>query len=137
MMHKDERGVAVIEALVLGVVLLLPMMWLLSVLSSVHSAALGTNSAVREAGMVIARSLGEPDGLDLVVKDALRNHGLDPEGGRFDVHVRSGFVRGAIVDVVLAYEVPVFDPPFLNVDLGPSVTVRSHHSARIDPYQSR
>ena len=125
------------EALVLGTVLILPMMWLLSVLSSVHSAALATNSAVREAGAVVARSIGGPRGLDAVMKDALRNHGLDPTGGDLRIHAPEGFARGATVGIGASYEVPVFDPPFLSMDFGPTVTVRSRHAARIDPYRSR
>lgn len=137
MAPRDESGMAIMEALILGLVLIVPMLWLLSVLSSVHSAALATNSAVREAGVVVTRSFDGPEGLDLVVKDALRNHGLDPSGGRFDLQARDGFVRGASVEIAVTYQVPVFDPPFLSMDLGPTITVRSRHSARIDPYRSR
>ena len=128
---------AVMEVLVLGMVLILPMMWLLSVLSSVHSAALATNSAVREVGALVARSLDGPEGVDHVVKDALRNHGLDPAGGMFDLEARDGFTRGATVKIDVSYKVPVFDPPFLSMNLGPVITVRSRHLARVDPYRSR
>ena len=128
---------AVTEALILGMVLILPMMWLLSVLSAVHSAALATSSAVREAGVVISRSLDGRQGLNVVIAESLRNHGLDPSGGTVEVAAPRGFVRGAIVEIGVTYQVPVFDPPFLPMDIGPTLTVRSRHSARIDPYRSR
>lgn len=137
MSTSDERGLAVMEALILGIVLIFPMMWLLSVLSAVHSAALATNSAVREAGMVIAGSLGRPPDIEMVVKDALRNHGLDAEGGSLELDAPQGFGRGNEVGIALGYEVPIFDPPFLQRDLGPTVTVRARYIARIDPYRSR
>lgn len=137
MRFRDESGMAVIESVILGIVLIMPMIWLLSVLTSIHSAALATNSAVREAGAVVSRSLYEPRDLDVLAQETLRSHGLDPAAGDLEVSAPDGFTRGAAVHIAISYPVAVFDPPFLSARVGPAVTVRSRHIARIDPYRSR
>lgn len=134
---QNESGTAVIESVILGIVLILPTIWLLSVLGSVHSAALATNSAVREAGAVVSSALDAPRDLDALAEETLRNHGLDPAAGGLEVSAPDGFTRGAAVHIAISYRVAVFDPPFLGARIGPAVTVRSRHIARIDPYRSR
>ena len=134
---RNESGTAVIESVILGIVLILPMIWLLSVLGSVHSAALATNSAVREAGAAVSGAIDDPGDLDALAQEALRNHGLDPAAAELKVRAPDGFTRGAAVHIAISYPVAVFDPPFLSARIGPAVTVRSRHIARIDPYRSR
>ena len=134
---NDDSGTAVIESVILGMVLILPMVWLLSVLAGVHSAALATNSAVREAGAAISSSFGAPPDLHLLAREALTNHGLDPAASSLEVNAPHGFSRGAKVQIAMSYRVPVFDPPFLSADIGPRITIRSRHVARVDPYRSR
>lgn len=128
---------AIIESVILGIVLILPMIWLLSVLGSVHSAALATNSAVREAGAAVSSALEEPRDIKALAKETLRNHGLEPAAGILEVSAPDGFTRGAAVHIAISYPVAVFDPPFLSADIGPVVTIRSLHIARVDPYRSR
>ena len=137
-MRRGEEGLALVESVVLGTVLLVPLIWLLTVLSSVHAAALGTNSAVREAGHLVARTMGEADRSEVedVVQQALRNHGVD-DPGRIRLEASRGYARGSPVELSVSYDVPVFDAPFLDISWGPSVTVISRHTARIDPYRSR
>lgn len=138
-MSGREDGSAVMEAVVLGLGLLIPLLWLLTTLSSVHSAALATNSAVRETGVLVSRSIGgpEPAEVERTVAEALRNHGVDPDRSRIRMRTDSGFNRGARVEVIVAYDVALFEPPFLNASFGPSVTVRARHFARVDPFGSR
>jgi hypothetical protein len=135
---RDETGLAIVESVVLGTVLLVPVIWLLTVLSSVHAAALGTNSAVREAGHLVSRTMGEADRseVEAVVAQALRNHGVE-DVGRISLEASRGYARGSEVELSVSYDVPVFDAPFLKMSWGPSVTVVSRHTARIDPYRSR
>lgn len=139
-MISDERGQALIESVLLGMLLIIPIVWALMVLADVHRAALAATSAAREAGFDAVRSddLSAADGsVDRAVGLALQNHGLDAN----DSHVRwsapDGLERGARVEVHVSYPVRVVRVPFLGDVSGPSVWVRSTHIARVDPFASR
>ena len=136
---KSERGFALVEAILLGLLFFIPLMWLLGVLADLHRGALASSAAAREAGVSAARQAG-PDEMDAVVDravaQAFRDHGLDPR--RAEVRVRTGGgIRGAAVEVVVGYDVTVLQAPFLGRVSGPSIEVTARHVARVDPYASR
>ncbi|MGH2753674.1 MAG: hypothetical protein ACRDLB_04510 [Actinomycetota bacterium] len=136
---KRSDGFALIETIVLGFVMLIPLMWLLGVLSDLQRGALAASAAAREAGAGAARA-ADPAEMDSVVAtavaDAFRDHGLDPR--RADVEVDlGGSARGAAVEVVVRYDVTVLQAPFIGPVGGPSIQVSAAHVARIDPYASR
>lgn len=138
-MSRREDGQAVVEAVLLCAVLIVPLIALLSVLSDVHRAALATTAAARAAGFDAARSASAPDAasaVDAAVGRALLDHSLDPR----DARVRwsgGGLGRGVPVEVEVSYPVPVFGIPFTGAAAGPSVWVTARHVARVDPYRSR
>lgn len=135
----NEKGQALIESLLIGLLLLVPVMWLLMVLADVHRAALATNAAVREAGFDAARAgdISEADAaVDRAVGTALSNHGLDPSRAEARWTASPGLERNATVEVVTTYRVAVLRVPFLGAASGPSVSVTARHLARIDPYRS-
>ena len=135
----NERGSALIETLLLGLLLLVPLIWGLGVLSELHSAALATTAAAREAGFDAARatSAGEAERrVDEAVARALIDHGVDPARARVEWSA-SALERGAAVEVRVSYEVPVLQAPFLGSVGGPSISVNATHVARVDPYRSR
>jgi hypothetical protein len=136
---RDDRGFAVVEVILLGLLLLIPLMWLLGVLADLHRGALASTAAAKEAGVSAARA-SDPAGMDAAVDravaQAFRDHGLDPR--RAEVQVRAGGgVRGAAVEVVVGYDVTVLQVPFIGRVSGPSIGVTAKHVARIDPYASR
>lgn len=139
-MISDERGQALIESVLLGMLLIVPIVWALMVLADVHRAALAVTSAAREAGFDAARS-GDPmaaDGsVDRAVGLALENHGLDAVDSMVRWSAPDGLERGARVEVHIAYPVGVVRFPFLGEVSGPSVWVRSTHVARVEPFASR
>jgi hypothetical protein len=136
----DERGQALIESLVLGMLLIVPIVWVLVVLGDVHRSALATTSAVREAGFDAARS---PDlsiaasSIERTARLALTNHGLDAGASNIRWSAPDGLERGARIEVHVAYPVNVLRFPFLGEVSGPSIWVRSTHIARVDPFASR
>jgi hypothetical protein len=137
---SNERGQALIESLLLGLLLIVPIVWGLMVLAEVHRAALATTSAAREAGFDAARSadLTTADvSVDRAVGVALTNHGLDAGDSRIQWSAPDGLDRGARVEVHVTYPVGVFRFPFLGEVSGPSIWVRSTHVARVDPFASR
>jgi hypothetical protein len=136
---RDARGFALVEVILLGLLLLIPLMWLLGVLADLHRGALASTAAAKEAGVSAARAAdpaGRDAAVDRAVAQAFRDHGLDPR--RAEVRVRAGGgVRGAAVEVVVGYDVTVLQVPFIGRVSGPSIGVTAKHVARIDPYASR
>ena len=135
----NERGSALVETLLLGLLLLVPLIWGLTVLSELHRAALATTAAAREAGFDAARASSATDArerVDAAVARALIDHGVDPSGARVE-YSASGLERGATVQVRVSYDVGVLRAPLLGEVAGPSITVNATHAARVDPYRSR
>lgn len=135
----NERGSALVETLLLGLLLLIPLIWALGVLAEVHGAALATTAAAREAGFDAARASTPSEAqrrIDAAVAAAFADHGLDPAGARVD-WTPSGLGRGAALELRVSYEVAVAQAPFLGSVSGPSISVSATHVARVDPYRSR
>lgn len=139
-MISGERGQALLETLLLVVLLLVPLLWLLTVLAHVHRGALGATAAAREGGFEAARSSDLPNAgraVDRAVANALADHGLDPERARIRWTAPPDLGRGGVVEIQVSYAVPVFAAPFLGRLAGPSIWLDARHRARIDPYRSR
>jgi Na+-transporting methylmalonyl-CoA/oxaloacetate decarboxylase gamma subunit len=135
-----ERGQALIETVLLGLLLLVPLMWALGVLAGIQRGALATTAAAREAGFEAARASSRSEAaraIDRAVAQAFRNQGLDPSRARVRVSLPPGLARGAAVEVEVGMDVPVLQAPFLGEVGGPSIAVVAHHVARVDPYRSR
>jgi hypothetical protein len=130
---------ATVETLLLGLLLVVPLVWGLTVLSQLHRAALAGAAAAREAGFDAARSAGPAEAqrrIDAAVAAALRDHGLEPSEARVE-WTAGGLGRGAPVEVRVSYPTPVLQAPFLGSVAGPAVWIRAEHVARVDPYRSR
>lgn len=139
-MRSGEDGQALVESVLLGVVLLLPIVWALMVLADVHRVALASTSAAREAGFDATRS-GDmrtaEQSIDMAISLAFDNHGLDADEATVRWSAPEGLERGSTVEVNVAYPVQVLRIPFVRDAAGPSVWVRSSHVARVDPFASR
>jgi hypothetical protein len=135
-----EEGQAVIETLLIALVLLVPLMWLLGVLSDFHRGAIGATAAAREAGSDAASS---PDlqtaarAVERAVHQAFVDEGLDPQRARVSWNATAGFERGGTVRIRVEYPVTAVQFPFLGSVNGPSLLIDAIHFARIDPYRSR
>lgn len=138
-MRSNERGQALVESILLGIVLLVPVIWMLMLLADVHRAALASTAAVREAGFDASRSDDDAAAREAVhnaVRLALTNHGFDAGDARVSWSAPAGLTRGATVEVHVEYPVSVIRLPFLGDVGGPAVWVRSTHVARVDPFRS-
>jgi hypothetical protein len=133
-----DSGQAMIETILLGLLLLVPLVWMLGVLADVHRTSLAATAAVRAAGFEAARSESAPDAelaIDDAVARAFTAHGLDPSDVLVDW--RGGLGRGQRVEIEVGYPVAVAQAPLLGRLGGPSLWVRARHIARVDPYRSR
>jgi hypothetical protein len=139
-MISDDRGQAVIETLLISLILLVPLLWMLGVLSDLHRGALGTTAAAREAGLDAASS---PDlssasrAVQRAVRQAFSDEGLDPRQAHVIWDATAGFERGGTIRIKVAYPVTVVQFPFLGRVGGPSISINATNFARIDPYRSR
>lgn len=137
-MKRKERGFAVVEAILLSLVLIVPLVWLLGMLNQVHRAALGASAAAREAGFALARGTdpGEDgDRVDVTVAVALKDHQLDVGRARVDLSLSDGTSRGGLLRIEVRYPVPMLDLPVLKQL--PSIWVTARHDAIVDRYRSR
>ena len=135
----SERGQALIETLLLGLIMMAPLLWGLGVLADLHRTALATTSAAREAGFEVARSVDPRSAkasADRAITTALQDHGLDPSKVRVTWSI-GGLVRGAPIEVVVSYPTTVLQAPFIGKVSGPSIWTHSKSVARIDRYRSR
>jgi hypothetical protein len=139
MIPKGESGQAVVEALLIGMLLLVPLIWTLGVLADLHRSALAATAAAREAGFDAARSatLAAADtAVTEAVERALADQGLDPGQARVRWDAGRLLRRGGAVEIEVSYPVTVLQAPLLGRVTGPSVWVRAQHVARVDPYRS-
>lgn len=139
-MKPTERGQAMMETILLGLLLIIPLVWALGVLAELHRGALGTTAAVREAGADAARSISLEEGrraIDAAVTAALVDQGLDPSLAEVSYSIDPGFRRGGVVEIQVGYPVSVVSAPLIGSTTGPAVWVRASHVTRIDPYRSR
>jgi hypothetical protein len=136
---KDESGQSLIEALLLGLVVLVPLLWALGVLADLHRTALATTAAAREAGFDAGSSTSVTDAQEAAseaVERALVDHGLDPRSSDVDLALGQ-LTRGSTIEIRVAYPVTVLQAPLLGRVTGPSIWVDARHSAIVDPYRSR
>jgi hypothetical protein len=137
---ENQRGFALVETMMLGLLLLIPLIWVLTVLADGHRTALAASAAAREAGFGAARSARPASAqraIDRAVAEAFANHGLDASDARVRVTGSGGLERGSPIEVEIAYPVTVLQAPLLGRVAGPSIWVRARHVARVDPYRSR
>lgn len=140
MRRRASAGFALVETILLGLLLLVPLIWVLTVLADLHRTALAATAAVREAGFEAARSTDPAEAaraVERAVGEAFANQGLDPRVARVEIGGVSGLARGAPIEVEVSYPVTVLQAPLLGRVAGPSIWVRASHIARIDPYRSR
>lgn len=139
-MIGDERGLALTETLLLGLLLFVPLIWTLGVLADLHRVALATTAAVRDAGVVAARAISASDAaadIDAAVMRALRDHGLEAEAAGVRWAAAPRFERGARVEIRVRYPVTIAQAPLLGSVDGPSIWVDARHVARLHPFVSR
>jgi hypothetical protein len=138
-MLSDQKGQALIESLLLGILLLVPLIWALGVLADLHRSALATAAAAREGGFEAAQASSDSAAsavVDAAIVRALLDGGIDPTQARASWTAIPRLERGAAVEVEVSYPVTVLQAPLLGRVAGPSIWVTSRHVARIDPYRS-
>ncbi|WP_297602633.1 hypothetical protein [Microcella sp.] len=117
----SDRGSASLEFITAGMLMLIPLVYLILTLGTIQSAALATEGAARQAARVFVQAPSHAAGsaaaqraLDL----ALADHGLDPSSVALSIscapnpgqcHTRRGWVT---VDVAVRVPLPLVPPIF-------------------------
>jgi Flp pilus assembly protein TadG len=83
-----ERGSASLEFLTVGMILLVPLVYLVLAVASIQAAALGVEGAARQAARVAvlrADAAGSDDGVERTVRVVLADYGVDAGASSVDV----------------------------------------------------
>lgn len=137
---RNDHGYSVLEAFLLGLVLLLPLIWLLTVSADVQRSALASASAVREAGLAASRAASASDAhdhADSAARRALLERGVTPAAARISLSSDGAPGRGELIEVRVETPVHVLRVPFLREAVGPAIWIRARNVARVEPYRSR
>lgn len=125
----DDRGSASLEFLTAGVLLLVPLVYLVVLLGAVQAASLGTEGAARQAARLYARA-ATPDRAQQVaagaVEASLGDYGVDPAATAVAISCRPADCTGADGVVTVTVETTValpLLPAFLGADVPVGVRV--------------
>jgi hypothetical protein len=128
-----DRGAAVIEFLLLGVGLLIPLAYIGIAAAGVQSAVFASTQAVREAGRAFASSVTADEGRGRALaaaRLAFADHGLDLPAGALHLTCPEGacLSPGSSVVVDLSWSVSLPGVPA-------AIPVQSTHTVPIDDFR--
>jgi len=130
---RDDRGSASLEFITVGVLLLVPTVYLVLALSALESASFGVEGAARQAARVFVQS--ESEGVAqasaaTAVQVTLADYGLDVDNARVAITCRPNpaecLTRRGYVTVSITTTVPLpLMPPGLQLHLPAGIPVQS------------
>lgn len=135
----DDEGSAALEFITVGVILLVPLVYLVLVLGTVQERAFGVEAAARLTARTIALA-PTPDVVagrnDAVLSGILAEYGMDADDVQVGVRCApsgpSCPAAGAIVTVTVTTRVPMpFVPPVLGLDHAASIPVEASASQKV------
>lgn len=138
----DESGSASLEFVTVGLLLLVPLVYLVLAVSSIQAGALAVESASRQAARVFVQSATIDEARDAAIRAvafALADHGLDPGAARISVECSpdpdSCLTRRGFVEVAVSVEVPLpLAPAFLEGAFPLSVPLNSSATQQVSRF---
>lgn len=133
-----ERGSAIVEFHFLGLLLLVPLVYILLAVLDVQRASYGVTQAAREAGRIYVAT-GDEAAARLAARVALTDQGL--EAGAADISIRCSvtpcYQPGAEVTVTVGSTVGLpFVPDVLAGAVNAQIPVDATHSSVIDRFRA-
>jgi len=135
----DETGSAALEFIGLGVILLVPLVYLVLALGAIQSQMLGVESAARHTARTMSAATDSADATvraDAAVKSAIEEYGMDP--ATVDVDIQCAPLgaecpsAGATVVVTVTAKVGLpFVPPVFGLDRVGSVPVQASSAYKV------
>ena len=139
---RDERGSALVELTWLGILLLVPVLWIVVSVFEVQQGAFATSGAARAAGRAYALAPTDAQGraqAEAAVRRALADQGVDGQPWRLQVRCQplpgNCHAPGSVVTVRVDSRV---DLPFLPDVLGggaPSFALDASHTVPIGQFR--
>lgn len=135
---RDERGSAALEFITVGVILLVPLVYLVIALGVIQEHLLGVEAAARHTARVIGTADGPGDAAargDAVVANVIREYGMDADSVEIRITcARSPRECPALGETVLVHvsahvELP-FVPPVLGLDALATIPLEATASQR-------
>jgi hypothetical protein len=109
---RRDEGSAIVEFLIIGVGVLVPMVYIVQCAMTVHAAALASTQAVREAGRAFSTSASEAQGRQraaIAGRLAFADQGmaLPPDGLRITCPDGPCLAPGSVAEITLDWRVPL------------------------------
>lgn len=133
-----ELGSSLIEVILLGLVLMVPLIWTLTVLAEMHRAALASTAVARAIGATVSVA-PHSDPVPVVAGTTIRTfeaHGLRADRAEAVVVAPDGLGRGARITVHVSYDVGVLGIPLIGSLDAASIEVSATHSLVVQRYAS-
>jgi len=136
----DDSGSASLEFVTAGLVLLVPLVYLVLAVSAIQSAALATEGAARQAARVFVIADSEADArasASAAVEFAFADHGLDPALARVTVACdpQPCLTRRSLVTVSIDVDVPLpLAPAALGRSFALAVPIRASATQQVSRF---
>lgn len=140
---EDEDGSAAIEFVFVGLILLVPIVYLVIALAAVQSQTLGVEAAARHTARAISLATDEREAAersDAVLSSVVTQYGMDPNAVDVVLACSDAGVcprAGATVSVTVRARVPLpFVPPVFGLDRVAAVPVEATSAQRVSRFWS-
>lgn len=137
----DDEGSASLEFIAVGVVLLVPLVYLIVALGTIQSQALGVETASRQLARTIASAPDSPTGdvrAERVIEAIVAEYGIDRAGLRVDVTCAASGPcpsAGTLLSVTVTADVALpLVPPVLGLDQAARVPVTATAVQKVSRY---
>jgi hypothetical protein len=132
-LRRGEAGTAILEFHYLGILLLVPLVYIMLSVLAVQQGSYGVTQAAREAGRVYART-GDEDLARLAAQVALDDQDVSEP---MHLDIRGTYSAGAEITVVVTTEVGLPGlPDFLSEGANAAIPVEAVHVVVVDTYRS-
>ena len=134
---RDERGSAIVEFHFLGILLLVPLVYIMIAVLDVQRTAYGVTQAAREAGRLYVAT-GDESAARAAAAVALRDHNVDSASVAFGCSLDPCHQPGAEVTVTVESVVPLpLIPDVLAGAARAQVPVSATHTAVVDRFMEQ
>ncbi|MEO5920554.1 MAG: hypothetical protein ABIQ01_05365 [Pseudolysinimonas sp.] len=138
----DESGSASLEFITVGLILLVPIVYLVLALSAVQCAALGVDGAVRQATRVFVQQASPGDARAAAARaiaSTLADYGIEADGAAVTITCRPNpgacLTRRGFVTVTIGVTVPLpLAPPVLDLDLPAGLPVSATATEQVSRF---
>lgn len=141
---SSEQGSASLEFLTVGVLMLVPLVYLVLVVSTLQAASLGLEGAARQASRVFVQAETPVEAraaAERAIRVTLADYGLDTADAEVAISCRPEpgdcLARRGFVTVEIATLVPLpFAPPALTLDVPLGVTVQAIATEQVSRFRA-